>query len=74
MAPDNIDITGETTLETILEDVPAARDTLLRYFGPSVVMPGQTWTSEPLSHACVIRGVDESALLADLRKLLKKHA
>lgn len=72
MAHDDIEIAGTTTVETILEDLPAARDTLVRHFGAGVTMPGQTWTSEPLSRACLIRGVDEKALLADLRKALTK--
>lgn len=71
MESDGVNISGETTLEALLEDVPQARETLVKYFGPGVLMPGQTWMSEPISHACVIRGVDEHTFLRDLRKALQ---
>lgn len=67
MPEDHIVITGDTPLEAILEDLPAARDVLVTYFGAGVTMPGQTWTREPLSRACAMRGVDAEALLRDLR-------
>ena len=70
MPEDHIEITPDTTVEAILEDVPAASAVLVKYFGAGVTMPGQTWTRESLSRACLIRGVDEQKLVAELRKLL----
>lgn len=67
MPEDHIVITSDTPLEAILEDLPAARDVLVTYFGAGVTMPGQTWTREPLFRACAMRGVDAEALLRDLR-------
>lgn len=73
MPEDHISITGDTPLEAILEDLPAARDVLLTYFGAGVTMPGQTWTREPLRRACAMRGVDAEALLRDLRTATPPH-
>lgn len=69
MAKDEIQITPETTIEAILEDVPGGKDVLVKHFGAGVTMPGQTWTTEPLSRACTIRGVDTAKLLKALQKL-----
>lgn len=65
-------ITPETTIETILEDVPDATPVLVKHFGAGVTMPGQTWTSESLSRTCQIRGVNEAKLLRDLQEFVKK--
>lgn len=66
---DHIEITPDTTVEALLEDLPSARAVLVKYFGAGVTMPGQTWTRESLAQACLIRGVNEQKLLSDLRKL-----
>lgn len=67
--PGPLVITDATTIEAILEELPAARDVLVKYFGAGVTMPGQTWAAAPLSHACGIRGVNLQELLRDLQAL-----
>lgn len=72
MPKDHIDITSDTSVEAILEDLPGAEAVLVKHFGAGVKAPGQTWMRESLSRACLIRGVDEQKVLADLRKLPRK--
>lgn len=69
MVADDINITPEMTVEAVLEDVPGGKEVLVKHFGAGVTMPGQTWTAEPLSQACAIRGVDLAKVLRDLKKL-----
>jgi len=69
MSHDQLVVTGDTTIETILEELPAARDILVKHFGAGVTMPGQTWTMEPVSKACSIRGVHLQQLLQELQNL-----
>lgn len=69
MPNDHLLITGDTTIEAILEERPASRDVLVKHFGAGVTMPGQTWTTEPLSRACSIRGVNLKELLQELQGL-----
>lgn len=71
MVKDHIEITPDTTVEALLEDLPSASAVLVKHFGAGVTMPGQTWTRESLSRVCLIRGVDEKKLVAELRKLSK---
>jgi len=63
-----MEITPDLTVETVLEMSPAVKEALVHHFGVGVTMPGQTWTSEPLSKAALIRGVDLHALLDDLKR------
>lgn len=69
MPKDSIEITKETTIEALLEDAPKSKDILVKHFGAGVTMPGETWTHEPLSRACMIRGADLAKLLKELQKL-----
>lgn len=71
MPKDSLSVTPDMTLEAILEDVPGALEILVKHFGAGASLPGQTWMSEPLAKACAIRGVDEGALLKDLRALAR---
>ncbi len=68
MPKDSIQITEETTIEALLEDVPKSREILIKHFGVGVTMPGETWTHEPLTRACMIRGADAAKLLRELKK------
>lgn len=64
-------VTPDMTLEAILEDVPGAKEILVKHFGAGIASPGQTWMSEPLAKACAIRGVDAQGLLKDLAALAR---
>jgi hypothetical protein len=68
-----MDITADLTVDTVLELSRKTRELLVKHFGAGVTAPGQTWTHEPLSKACLIRGVNVKKLLADLNAHVPKR-